>query len=444
MSGYSIQQANFKKQKNELKDFASQAATNTRLDKFDTGAGWSDFLSGGLLGLFSGHKVTGEELNKFVSKLQNCFIEINERERRVIKEFGQVYETFEALDKGYIQGILISVKSAEEACKQAQDAQKDIDDTINTLQLTITKLKEFKDEVSAYKHLPDIDEFWNEFHVTKHFKDIDKLWDRTICLEANLGTVKNLRKQTEFLFEQIKQIASFSESLKKYKHIRDIDKIWEAVKEQRKSVGEFTARFEKLSEQFINEINDFSIVKNAIVSIVHLKDIDEIWQDIQKIKEHESTLTGKVNSAERSVSELSETIAQQNHINDIDSIWEQVQKSQKELQEQHSVIDELHKLQANTEEGAQRLEETISRLQEMSHINDIDEMWELSQGLKTSLDEASVSHKNEITKFNTKISEFEKKNTDLTRKVKIAYFIAASGVGLSILPLILHFIGVLW
>jgi hypothetical protein len=159
---YSIQKTDFEKQKKELKTFAEQPATSTQLDKFDTDGKWSDFWSGGLPGVLSGHKVTGDEMNDLVTELQSCFKEINERDRKIIKEFGQVYETFEALDKGYIQGILIGVKSAEKASQEAKDAQKDIDDTIKALQITISKLKEFKDEVNRYKHLKDIDQLWGD------------------------------------------------------------------------------------------------------------------------------------------------------------------------------------------------------------------------------------------------------------------------------------------
>ena len=160
MPRYTIQKTDFEKQKKKLKAFSEQPATSTELEKFSTGGQWSDFLSGGLIGGLCGHKVTGEEINDLVTKLQSCFAEINERDRKVIKEFGQVYETFEALDKGYIQGILIGVKSAEKASQEAKDAQKDINDTIKALQITINKLKEFKSEINQYAHLKDIDDIW--------------------------------------------------------------------------------------------------------------------------------------------------------------------------------------------------------------------------------------------------------------------------------------------
>ena len=151
MSDFSIQKANFDKQKNELKKFADQPATCAEFKKFET--------SGGFFGL-GDHNVTGEEANELVAKLQSCIAEINERDKNVIKEFGEVYKTFEILDQEYINAILISLKSAEKASQEAKDAQKDIDDIIKAQQRTIDKLKEFKNQVNSYKHLPDIDGLW--------------------------------------------------------------------------------------------------------------------------------------------------------------------------------------------------------------------------------------------------------------------------------------------
>lgn len=174
MSEYNIEKADFEEKKNQLKTFADQTSTSIKLDKFSTDGDFFDFLTGGIFGLM-GHKVTGEEMNNLVTKLQTCFAEYNERDRALIKEFGQVYETFEALDKGYLQGILIGVKSAEKASAEAKAAQKDIDDTIKALQITISKLKEFKDEVKGYSHLKDIDDMWNDvFQLDRELKSLSK------------------------------------------------------------------------------------------------------------------------------------------------------------------------------------------------------------------------------------------------------------------------------
>lgn len=263
---YSIQKTDFEKQKKELKKFAEQPATSTELDKFSTGGQWSDFWSGGLLGVLSGHKVTGEEINSLVVELQNCFAEINERDRKVIKEFGQVYETFEALDKGYIQGIVIGVKSAEKASQEAKEAQKDIDDTIKALQITINKLKDFKDEIKRYSHLNDIDSLW---------KDVQSQGKMIAGFPAELAEL------SKRLTGRIDEILAFKTEIEKVKHLKDIDSMWENTKSLRDDISKLS---EFIDEKIGNIESDISNLKEFIDGQKHAKDIDKIWEEVQKLR----------------------------------------------------------------------------------------------------------------------------------------------------------------
>lgn len=157
MPEYSIQKTDFEKQKKELSE---KHAISTKLDKVSVDWRWSDFWSGG-------HKVTGEEFNSLVIKLQSWFVEISERERENNKEFIQIRERLYAFYEEFKQDVITSAKTAteankqaEEARKEAEEAQKQIDDIIERLQITINKLKKFKDEINQYEHIKDIDNLW--------------------------------------------------------------------------------------------------------------------------------------------------------------------------------------------------------------------------------------------------------------------------------------------
>lgn len=256
---YSIQKADFEKQKKELKAFAEQPATSTELDMFSTDGQWSDFWSGGLAGVLSGHKVTGEEINSLVVKLQSCFAEINELVRKIIKEFGQVYETFETLDKGYIQGILIGVKSAEKASQEAKDAQKDINDTIKALQITINKLKEFKGEINRYAHLKDIDDIWCDI---KRF-------------EIELESISTeLKTQSANFDKKISILEQVRTQIEKTRHFNDIDAEWE-----------FSHGLTKNIEATDNKV--LTVEKN----------IQEYGERLQKTEDENVQLKSKINTA---------------------------------------------------------------------------------------------------------------------------------------------------
>ncbi len=266
MPEYSIEKTNFEKQKKELKEFANQPATSTELDKFSTGGQWSDFWSGGFPGVLSGHKVTGEEMNRLVTELQSCFAEINERDRKVIKEFGQVYETFEALDKGYIQGILIGVESAKHASEEAKAAQKDADDAIKALQITISKLKQFKDEVNRHKHLKDIDEMWSDVHRIDG--QIEEISEKVDTYEPQIEALsKKIDDTISGIQEHINALTEYNDNLEKIEHLSDIDSLWTDVDDEWEYSHSLGKEVETLSGKTSEIENNVAGLKDIIATL---------------------------------------------------------------------------------------------------------------------------------------------------------------------------------
>lgn len=387
MPEFSIEKTNFEKQKKELKKFAEQPATSTELDKFSTGGQWSDFWSGGIPGVLSGHKVTGEELNNLVTELQTCFAEINERDQKVIKEFGQVYKTFEALDKGYIQGILIGVKSAEQASKEAKDAQKDVDDTIKALQRTITKLKQFKDQVNSHKHLKDIDEMWSDVHR------ID-------------GQIEEISERIDTQEPQIEALS------------KKIDDTISGIQEH---------------------INDLTEYKDNLEKIEHLSDIDSLWTDVDALKKTTSGLSEsfetKTKDLEKGLSDIQTFRESQKHFDSIDDMWDRLQSSEKKL---HNCIEDLSSLSD--------MFVFLEALKDKTHINDVDDEWEYSHSLGKEVEALSSKTsdvENNIAGLKDTIAALDKENIELKNKIKIAFAVAGGALGLSVLQLILSVMGIL-
>ncbi len=98
----------FDKKKKELKEIGKGIQTNYKMEKVKTSGdnwfGWGD------------HKVTGAEMNDFIVVVQKYFTKIGETDNKIIKEFQKVYDTFDALDKEYINGIVGNMKTLEEKC----------------------------------------------------------------------------------------------------------------------------------------------------------------------------------------------------------------------------------------------------------------------------------------------------------------------------------------
>lgn len=130
-----IKEHNFCSAKSKIKEFSSRGLASSYLSKVEvkTGIfGWRD------------HKVTGEEMNNLAGQIQRSFININSTIKEIVSEFGEVYNAFETLDKDYIQSILLSIKSAQQASVEAKQAHVDISRTIDALQMAVQKLTEFK------------------------------------------------------------------------------------------------------------------------------------------------------------------------------------------------------------------------------------------------------------------------------------------------------------
>lgn len=149
-----IKNEKFEINKARIKAFSNSLPHPIRLEAVEE--------NGGLFNLFD-HNVTGKELNSLITNLQRAFRQNNEVNKDIIKEFRTVYNTFESLDKGYIQGILASTASASEASQQAEAASKQaleawgkarvaqerIDTTMKALQDAVEKYQEKFGKVEA-------------------------------------------------------------------------------------------------------------------------------------------------------------------------------------------------------------------------------------------------------------------------------------------------------
>lgn len=174
-SSHLIKSHNFEEAKNKILEFSSNSCVSINFDEFKE-------EGGGLLWLGS-HKVTGAEMNNYSLKLENYFKQINDTQIETIDQFKEVYDAFESLDKDYIQGIIISVKSAEKAAEDAKsagyDAQRalsEIDKTVKDLSATQEKLT--KTTAALEKTIIALSQFKSNLDEIKHLNDIDKMWKK--------------------------------------------------------------------------------------------------------------------------------------------------------------------------------------------------------------------------------------------------------------------------
>lgn len=141
--GLQITNHDFEVAKEQLKKFAEQDTENLKFEKVRTHEKIFDLE-------FSEHGVTGTEFNKLIEQIQNYFANFYDRQQDLIKEFGQVYQALEILDKDYIQAILSTVKAIEKTNQNIQIEQKRLDNSIKRQESTLQVLKKFKNDINDF------------------------------------------------------------------------------------------------------------------------------------------------------------------------------------------------------------------------------------------------------------------------------------------------------
>lgn len=94
------------------------------------------------------HDVTGLEMNQHIDKVQSAFIEINKYIYDIVKEFKEIYNALDALDKEYINGIIKSLEKAEKAINENNDTVKNLEGTVNDLLEIEENIDVFKQDIA--------------------------------------------------------------------------------------------------------------------------------------------------------------------------------------------------------------------------------------------------------------------------------------------------------
>ena len=238
-----IRKHNFDEAKNKIQRFSNNIPGYVYFDKVD--------VDGGLFG-WGDHKVTGTEMNRFIGKVQDRLVSVNTRLRSIIEEFREVYNALDYLDKDYIQGIIASVEASEKATEEALKAQEDIRRTIDGLRQTVNALYNLKEDVDEIKSKSNL---------------LDSL---SVSFEKQITYV-------DYVYKEIN------------KYYNNIDSIWQYVENGRvdisnlqQQIDSFIAKAEVENRRMEASIGSLQDYRSALELLVHLKDIDFIWNNVEK------------------------------------------------------------------------------------------------------------------------------------------------------------------
>lgn len=303
----------FENAKQEIKEFSEQTVTDIDLRRVDSsksaGEAITDWLWG--RGIGTDHIVKGAELNSVTSQVQECLQSVNATQIKLIKEFGQVYSALEALDKDYIQAILISIKATEKTSEGIQETQGQIGKIVENQRKTLEELKKFKQKLDGYAHLGDIDKMWNDcqkWHsemgtLSNSIKHTEKVSGETArkadavksALTAAEKKTENLSKQAGELAQRLETVVNFTTTLEQLTHLKDVDEMWESLYSAHDTISQLRDELtsvQKAMEQDQADIKTLLAFMKKASELEHLMDVDKIWnrtekqqQDIQMLQQ---------------------------------------------------------------------------------------------------------------------------------------------------------------
>lgn len=141
-----IKKHNFQVAKDKIEQLSRELPSNPCFDQVEEDAGPFGLLD---------HKVTGEEMNNFIGKVQDKLVSVNSSLISITNGFKEVYKAFDFLDSEYINGIIGAVESAEDASEKAVQAQSDIKKTVENLEKTVKGLVNLKQAVKQLEEKVD-------------------------------------------------------------------------------------------------------------------------------------------------------------------------------------------------------------------------------------------------------------------------------------------------
>ena len=335
-----IKSHDFEESKKKLKKFSEETTTDFDLNKVDSDKGVGEFFGDLLFGRGLGldHKVTGSELNSLTNQIQYHLTSINDMQKNFINEIGHVYNALEALDKDYIKAIIISIKSAQKANREAKIAQDDIEKTVEEQKKIIKVLQKFKEKLDNFVHIEDIDRMWSEIQTFqnsiyenqisiykleqfknqidkyKHLSEIDKMWwdnqsnkkDIADIKESTKQLIVSLSKHMEDLIcnlnlqaDTLSSNEKILDKLNSITHIYEVDDTWQVVSDTVKKVDDIITKMEKIYSMFDEYVEFKEHVKMLNQSKVSLEkqNIDlysKLEEEHNKLEEMESRFSRKI------------------------------------------------------------------------------------------------------------------------------------------------------
>lgn len=242
-------------------------------------------------------------------------------------------------------------------------------------------------------------DFIKEFgQVYKALESLDKEYIPAILSAVN--GAKRASEQAKKAQEDIKKIIDGQKKtikiledhkakLDKLKYLTNIDEIWNTSRTLKEDMDSVKGKSNELKKQLgdlegsIKALQKFA---NEILDYEHLENVDEMWEKIVSFEDELSEKSAKIEdlistteSNTHMLEKISNSISFINeieHLRDIDAVWSDVEKHKRDL-------SELHQASKDASDGIKDLKTSESELlgfkknlEQQSHLKEIDQLWD--------------------------------------------------------------------
>lgn len=274
---------NFDKKKQQLQKFAKTLPKSSNLPIVSAGNHWYGVSV----------KATGDDLNNLSEKIAASLIEQNKNIVDIRKEFIGIYDTFDALDKDYIQRILVNLKATEEANRKAVQGLEQNKKLFDSQKKIIEVLKKNKDELDNLKHLKEIDEFFNAYTNFEAYQE-KNIEDLRISQE-NIDTkfLAHQKIYNQFSDKQSAEVAKLQKSQEKISN--ELDDLSDIVRNFVEKLENLDCTVKKLEESNSEKIDELKSTSAGGFSKITKKIEEDQNENLAHVKSIHSEMENQLN-----------------------------------------------------------------------------------------------------------------------------------------------------
>jgi hypothetical protein len=206
---------------------------------------------------------------------------------------------------------------------------------------------------------------------------------------------KDLDKHMEIQKKIVDGLTLFKGKIDSYKHLKDIDNMWENLEKLVNKIPIISENINNIKidvQKNISELNDIKRFKDKLENYKHLENIDNIWVNLQNLDSKVPIISGDINNikidVQKNISELNDIkrfkdkLENYKHLEDIDKIWNDLDYL-RVIKNKLEVVENLDKL-TNDVEGLKKLNSNIE-LRLRNTFNFIEQQKKKIEDLETSL-----------------------------------------------------------